>query len=139
MKRNKFIVIGSGRLGANIATRMSDRGEDVIILDIKHESFRKLNESFSGYEMTGDATDMSVLEEAYINYAKTVVITTDNDNTNIFLAHVCYYIYNVPQIYVRLNDNDKGRLLQGTYIKAIYPFTLSYNEFVALFDEEDNQ
>jgi trk system potassium uptake protein TrkA len=135
MKRNKFIVIGSGRLGANIATRMSDRGEDVIILDIRHESFRKLNESFSGYEMTGDATDMSVLEEAYINYANTVVITTDNDNTNIFLAHVCYYIYNVPQIYVRLNDNDKGRLLEGTYIKAIYPFNLSYNEFIALFDE----
>jgi trk system potassium uptake protein len=139
MKRNKFIVIGSGRLGANIATRMSDRGEDVIILDIRHESFRKLNESFSGYEMTGDATDMSVLEEAYINYANTVVITTDNDNTNIFLAHVCYYIYNVPQIYVRLNDNDKGRLLEGTYIKAIYPFNLSYNEFITLVDEGEEK
>ena len=137
MKRNKFIVIGSGRLGANIAAKMSDLGEEVIILDIKHESFRKLHDSFSGYEMTGDATDMSVLEEAYINYASSVVITTDNDNTNIFLAHVCYYIYNVPKIYVRLNDNDKGRLLEGTYIKAIYPFNLSFNEFLSFIDQED--
>ncbi len=138
MKRNKFLVIGSGRLGANIATQMSDQGEDVIILDIRHESFRKLNDSFSGYEMTGDATDMSVLESAYINFTKTVVITTDNDNTNIFLAHVCYYIYNVPRIYVRLNDTEKGRLLEGTYIKAIYPFTLSFNEFVVLYTEGDS-
>jgi trk system potassium uptake protein TrkA len=138
MKRNKFLVIGSGRLGANIATYMSDHGEDVIILDIRHESFRKLNDSFSGYEMIGDATDMSILESAYIDHTKTVVITTDNDNTNIFLAHVCYFIYNVPKIYVRLNDNEKGRLLEGTYIKVIYPFTLSFNEFTTLYFEGES-
>lgn len=46
MKRNKFIVIGSGRLGSNIATQMSELGEDVIIVDATDDSFRKLHESF---------------------------------------------------------------------------------------------
>lgn len=137
MKRNKFIVIGSGRLGANIATKMSQSGEDVIIIDSTDDSFRKLHESFSGYEVVGDATDLAVLEDAYIKHAKTVVITTDSDNTNIFLSHICYYVYNVPKIFVRLSDTDKGRLLEGTYIKAIYPFTLSLGEFMEMYDEGD--
>ncbi len=136
MKRNKFIVVGSGRLGSNIATQMSELGEDVIIVDATEDSFRKLKESFSGYQLVGDATDLSVLEDSYIKHAKTVVITTDSDNVNIFLAHICYYIYNVPKIYVRLADTDKGGLLEGTYIKAIYPFTLSLKEFITLNKEE---
>lgn len=137
MKRNKFIVLGSGRLGANIATKMSEIGEDVIIIDAIEDSFRKLQETFSGYQVVGDATDLAVLENSYIKHAKTVVITTDSDNTNIYLAHICYYVYNVPKIFVRLADTEKGRLLEGTYIKAIYPFTLSLNEFVTLNTEED--
>lgn len=138
MKRNKFIVIGSGRLGANIATKMSEEGEDVIIIDAKDDSFRKLQESFSGYEVVGDATDLQLLENAYIKHAKTVVITTDSDNVNIYLAHICYYVYNVPKIFVRLADTDKGRLLEGTYIKAIYPFLLSLNEFMTMNEEEED-
>ncbi|MCF7931170.1 MAG: NAD-binding protein [Acholeplasmataceae bacterium] len=139
MKRNKFIVIGSGRLGSNIATQMSELGEDVIIVDATDDSFRKLQESFSGYQVVGDATDLSVLENSYIKHAKTVVITTDSDNVNIYLAHICYYIYNVPNIFVRLADTDKGMLLEGTYIKAIYPFTLSLQEFMKLNKEEANK
>jgi trk system potassium uptake protein TrkA len=136
MKRNKFIVIGSGRLGSNIATSMSELGEDVIIIDAIDDSFRKLQESFSGYQVVGDATDLTILENSYIKQAKTVVITTDSDNVNIYLAHICFYVYNVPKIFVRLSDTDKGKLLDGTMIKAIYPFNLSYSEFMDLNDEE---
>ncbi|BCR36287.1 potassium channel family protein [Mariniplasma anaerobium] len=136
MKRNKFIVIGSGRLGSNIATSMSELGEDVIIIDAVDDSFRKLQESFSGYQVVGDATDLTILENSYIKQAKTVVITTDSDNVNIYLAHICFYVYNVPKIFVRLSDTDKGKLLEGTMIKAIYPFNLSYSEFMDLNDEE---
>jgi trk system potassium uptake protein TrkA len=139
MKRNKFLVIGSGRLGSNIATKMSELGEDVIIIDATDDSFRKLQESFSGYQVVGDATDLSVLENAYIKHAKTVVITTDSDNVNIFLSHICYYIYNVPNIFVRLADTDKGELLEGTTIKAIYPFILSLGEFMELYNEEEDK
>lgn len=136
MKRNKFIVIGSGRLGSNIATSMSELGEDVIIIDAIDDSFRKLQESFSGYQVVGDATDLTILENSYIKHAKTVVITTDSDNVNIYLSHICFYVYNVPRIFVRLSDTDKGKLLEGTSIKAIYPFNLSYSEFMDLNEEE---
>jgi len=132
MKKHNVIVIGSGRLGANIATSMSEKGENVIIIDADHDSFRKLNDSFSGYQIVGDATDTAILENASIKETKMVVITTDNDNTNIFIAHLCFYLYDVPMIIVRLTDNDKGVLLENTTIKPIYPFKLSIKAFIEL-------
>jgi len=139
MKKNKFLVVGSGRLGSNIATKMSEKGEDVIIIDATDDSFRKLHESFSGYQVVGDATDLSVLDNAFIKQAKTAVIATDKDNVNIFLAHVCYHVYNVPKIFVRISDTDKGKLLSGTNIKVIYPFNLSLDAFFDLNECEEEE
>ncbi|MFA7701040.1 MAG: NAD-binding protein, partial [Bacilli bacterium] len=123
--RNKVLIIGCGRLGANIAALASEKGQNVIVVDRNHNSFDRLPESFSGYRVTGDATDLSLLEEAYIKTAKEVVITTGDDNVNLFLAHVACLIYEVPSIYVRLDDPERGALLNGLKVKAIYPFELS--------------
>ncbi len=132
MKRNKVIVIGSGRLGASIAAKMSEKGVDVIIVDLRQDSFRKLKDTFSGYQVIGDATDIAVLEEAFVKEAKTVVIATNFDNVNIFIAHVCSKVFHVPRIVVRLSDSDKGELLEGDDIQIIYPFNLSLNAFIQL-------
>lgn len=137
MKRNKFIVIGSGRLGSSIATKMSELGEDVFIIDANDDAFRKLQETFSGYEVIGDATDLGTLERANIKQARTVVVTTESDNINLFIAHVCFYIYHVPHIFVRLNDTDKGQLLEGTDIEPIFPFNLSIHEFLRIYNGGD--
>jgi trk system potassium uptake protein TrkA len=130
MKKTKSVIIGSGRLGASIATMLSDQGRDVLIVDKEQTSFRKLNETFSGYDIIGDATDMSILEnEASIREADEVIITTDSDNVNLFIAHLCFYVYHVPNIYVRFTDNDKGVLVKKTNIQTIYPFVLSIDDF----------
>ena len=127
--RNKVLIIGCGRLGTNIAALASEKGQNVIVVDRNHNSFDRLPESFSGYRVTGDATDLSLLEEAYIKTAKEVVIATGDDNVNLFLAHVACLIYEVPSIYVRLDDPERGALLNGLKVKAIYPFELSINKF----------
>jgi trk system potassium uptake protein TrkA len=134
--RNKVLIIGCGRLGANIAALASEKGQNVIVVDRNHNSFDRLPESFSGYRVTGDATDLSLLEEAYIKTVKEVVIATGDDNVNLFLAHVACLIYEVPSIYVRLDDPERGALLNGLKVKAIYPFELSINKFNLMKGED---
>lgn len=134
--RNKVLIIGCGRLGANIAALASEKGQNVIVVDRNHSAFDRLPESFSGYRVTGDATDLSLLEEAYIKTAKEVVIATGDDNVNLFLAHVACLIYEVPNIYVRLDDPERGALLNGLKVKAIYPFELSINKFNLMKGED---
>lgn len=119
------MIIGCGRLGASVANYSSAQGNDVIVIDENSAAFTKLDETFSGYTVVADATDIEELEDAFIDTVKEVIITTEDDNVNLFLAHLCADILEVPYVYVRFDDPDKGYLIAGGSIKAIYPFQLS--------------
>ena len=70
-----------------------------------------------------------ILEEAGIASSKDIVIATNDDNINIFVAHIAKKIYEVPHIYVLLSEPENEILIKGTDIKAIYPLELSYDKF----------
>ena len=123
--RNKTMIIGCGRLGASIANYSSAQGNDVIVIDQNSNSFLKLDETFSGYTVTADATDPDELKDAFIDSVKEVIISTESDNVNLLLAHLCSTIFEVPHVYVRFADPDIGFLVSGTNINAIYPFQLT--------------
>lgn len=127
--RNLTIVVGCGRLGGAIANYSSAQGDSVIVIDPDPNCRNHLTEVFSGNVINVDATDEANLIEAGIDNAREVIITTGDDNANLFLAHLCSIIHEVPYVYVRFDDPDKGLLTQGTSIKAIYPFQLSKDRF----------
>lgn len=137
--RNKILIIGLGRLGTSIADRASLRGQNVIVIDSNKERLEQLGDAFSGFKVQGDATDMHVLEEdCYIDTCNEVVITTDDDNTNLFLAHVCADIYEVPHVYVRFDSPELLTLVSAHHnIRAIYPFELSLQRFIMMEGEEE--
>lgn len=127
--KNKTLIIGSGRLGASLANKYCEMGKNVMIVDLDKSNFDRLSDNFSGYTFVGDATEVSVLEKANIITANEIIIATGNDNINILVAHIARKIYDVPEIYVRLEDPDNESLLRGMKINSIYPFELSIGEF----------
>ena len=127
--KNKTLIIGCGRLGASIANADSLSGKNVLVVDKDSSSFELLSDLFSGYTFLGDVTDLSLLEEAYITSAKEIIIATGDDNVNLFLAYVARKLYNVPKIYVRLDDPSLEILISDLDVKAIYPFELSLDKF----------
>lgn len=130
--KNKTIIVGCGRLGSSMANKCSLEGKNIIVLDHSEDAFDRLSDAFGGYTMVGDVTDPAFLEEAYISSAKEIIITTGDDNVNLFIAHIARKIYDVPEIYVRLNNPENEVLLKGMGIKAIFPFELSYDKFNVL-------
>ena len=127
--KNKTLIIGCGRLGSSMANKCAAEGKNIVVLDKTADAFDRLSDTFGGYTLVGDVTDLSFLEESFISTAKEVIITTGNDNINIYLAHVARKIYDVPEIYVRLDNPENEVLLKGLSIKAIFPFELSYDKF----------
>ena len=130
--KNKTLIVGCGRLGSSMANKCSLERKNIIVVDKDPDAFDRLSDAFGGYTVTGDITDLSLLEEAYISTAKEIIITTGNDNVNLFIAHVARKIQDVPEIYVRLNNPENEILLKGMAIKAIFPFELSYDKFNVL-------
>ena len=130
--RNKTMVIGSGRLGSNIASHLAEQGNLVDIIDKDQTAFRKLPDDFSGNIILGDATEMEVLEAVNPENVERVVIVTGNDNVNIYIAHLALNFFDIPKIYIRLFDTSKGKLIENTRIQVIYPFNLSIEAFMKL-------
>lgn len=123
-----FIIIGSGRLGANLANTLSDEGGNVLIIDKDKNAFRKLSPSFGGLAVTGDGTDFDVLQEAQIDKADVLVVVTNNDNTNVMIAQIAKEIFKVKRVIARLYDPERGCVYREFGIDTICPAVLSAKE-----------
>ena len=134
MKKNDCIVIGMGRLGSAIAIELNKAGENVTVIDKDMSTFDRLEE-FSGFMINDDATDLTVLENNGVKNARKVIITTNSDNVNIFLTHICLKVYDVPEIYVRIADTDNNVLVKDERVKIINPFSLCIDFFKGLEKE----
>jgi len=132
MKNNKIkvLVIGCSKLGAAIASKVSLDGDFITIIDKDSEAFVKLDSSYSGYTIEGDATEIPVLEKARISEMNEVNIVTDNDETNIFLGYLVDKFYpDVSTIVVRLNDEKRAVLFEGRKFKIIVPNNLALKQY----------
>lgn len=130
-KKKTLAVIGCGRVGASIASAASAKGQNVIVIDMSASSFDRLDENFSGYTFEGDATDIAVLRQSGAEMAGKVVLTTGNDNVNLYLARLFAVVYAIPAVYVRFDDPSMAYLIDDVpSIKGVYPFALTYKELL---------
>ncbi len=78
------VIIGAGRIGMATARALTERGVDYRI--VEQDSARIAD---SDRYIVGDAAELEVLQAAGIMNAPSVVITTNDDNTNIYLTLYC--------------------------------------------------
>ncbi|MFA6829676.1 MAG: NAD-binding protein [Bacilli bacterium] len=136
-EKKMTMVIGSSRLGAAIASLNSEQGIYTSIIDIDERAFRKLDASYSGYKIVGNALDRLTLEKARISDASEIDICTGDDNLNIYLACLSLKYYTAPNVIVRLHDEAKSILLEDPRITVIAPSALSFGMYKNLWDTED--
>lgn len=128
INKDYTIIIGCGRLGANLANTFSDEGGNVLIIDKNKDAFRKLSPSFGGLSVIGDATDLDVLQEAQISKADVVMAVTNNDNANILVAQLSHEMFKVQRVISRLYDPERECVYREFGIDTICPAILSVKE-----------
>lgn len=82
------IVIGGGKVGLAAANALKRRGVTVRVVD-KEERVRSQFEQAGHRLIVGDAADREVLRQAGLDEAKAVLLTTNEDAMNIYLAVYC--------------------------------------------------
>lgn len=122
------VIIGCGRLGANLANTLSDEGENVLIMDEDRNSFRRLAPNFGGLSVVGSGTDLTMLEEARLRQATAVIAVTNDDNANITIAQIARDVFQVAHVIARLYDPECESVYQEFGIDTICPSVLSARE-----------
>jgi trk system potassium uptake protein TrkA len=128
MGKENIIIVGCGRLGANLANTMSDEGKSVVIIDMDKTSFNKLSPSFGGITVLGDAMDLAVLNEADIKKAGAVITVTNKDNTNILVAQIAKEMFHIEEVVARLYDLERDEVYKEFGIRTVCPSVLSTRE-----------
>ncbi|MCB0079739.1 MAG: NAD-binding protein, partial [Caldilineaceae bacterium] len=78
------LIIGGGRVGRATANALAAQGMDYRIVELLPERIRDPDKY-----VQGDAADLAVLEQAGIRETAAVLVTTHDDDTNIYLTIYC--------------------------------------------------
>ena len=118
------IIMGCGRVGAQLASVLDAEKHNVTILDIDAHSFRRLPPTFGGTALLGDGTDEEMLRKAGIEKADAFVAVTQGDNRNVMAAQMAKHIFNVPKVVCRIYDPLRKDIYETLGLEAISPTTV---------------
>ena len=124
MRFVKIIIMGCGRVGAQLASLLDAEGHQVTVLDIDAHSFRRLPPSFGGTALVGDGTDEEMLRKAGITEADAFVAVTQGDNRNVMGAQIAKNIFNVPRVICRIYDPLRKDVYEALGLEAVSPTTV---------------
>ncbi len=120
----KIIIMGCGRVGAQLASLLDAEGHQLTVLDIDAHSFRRLPPSFGGTALVGDGTDEEMLRKAGIAEADAFVAVTQGDNRNVMGAQIAKNIFNVPRVICRIYDPLRKDVYEALGLEAVSPTTV---------------
>ena len=115
----KFIVIGCGRVGAELSYHLYNSGHQVVVVDLKKEAFNRLNPDFRGRTLEGEGLAETVLERAGIREADGLAAVTNSDALNAVICHAAREFFNVPVVVARNYDPSLRRVIETFGLQTV--------------------
>jgi len=99
------IIVGGGQVGAYLGSLLRGGGHRVKIIEINLERILRLKEGLPEELLVhGSGSDPNVLESAGIRMADVVAAVTGADETNLAVASLSRFEFQVPRIIARVNN-----------------------------------
>jgi trk system potassium uptake protein TrkA len=114
-----FIIVGCGRVGAELCHHLYSSGHQVVAVDSNKEAFNRLHPDFRGRTLEGEGLAESVLEHAGIREADGLAAVTNSDTLNAVVAHTAREFYNVPNVVARNYDPNLRSVLEAFGLQIV--------------------
>ncbi len=120
----KVVIMGCGRVGAQLASLLDREKHSVTVLDTDAYSFRRLPSDFNGTALLGNGIDEDTLKRAGIEEVDIFVALTQGDNRNVMAAQIAKHIFNVPRVVCRIYDPLRQELYSTLGLETFSPTTI---------------
>jgi trk system potassium uptake protein TrkA len=99
------IVVGGGKIGANVTRSLTERDREVVLVENKPSRADVLEVEFGHRVIHGDGTELYVLERAGIARPPDIVVAvTGDDEDNLVISQLSRERYGVKKVIARVND-----------------------------------
>ena len=102
----KVIILGAGEVGYHIAKFLSQEKIDVIVIDSKKESLRKVGGELDVAVIEGHGGSPFVLKEAGAEGADILIAVTDSDETNMISCLIAKAMFNIKRRIARIRNYE---------------------------------
>lgn len=114
-----IIIVGCGRVGAQVAMLLSEEGHNVVVIDKNPEALKRLGSNFNGATFVGNGFELDLLKEAGIEKADAFCSLTNGDNTNIMASQVAKKIFGVKRVIARVYDSARAHIFESLGLEII--------------------
>jgi trk system potassium uptake protein TrkA len=114
-----FIIVGCGRVGAELCYHLFKSGHNVVVVDSKKEAFNRLHPDFRGRTLEGEGLAESVLERAGIRDADGLAAVTNSDTLNAVVAHTAREIYKISVVVARNYDPNLRSIVEAFGLQTV--------------------
>lgn len=118
------VVAGCGRLGRHVAEALFESGNDVMVIDYSADALEGLSDSFTGFTLLGDVTELENLKSAGISRADALVACTGNDEVNLLVAELARRVFGVPRVIIRAVDPLKNEFFEQLGYETVSPLLI---------------
>lgn len=128
----RVIVVGCGRMGAELALAVVREGHEVTVVDRSPQAFARLGPSFAGQRVEGVGFDRDVLVRAGVERSDALAALTASDNANIITARIARNVFRVPKVVARVYDPRRAGIYRRLGLPTVSTTSWGVNRIVQL-------
>ncbi len=83
----RIIIVGAGAVGSYLAERLSQEGQDVIVIEDNASIAAELQDSIDAMVIQGNGASAVTLDEAGVSKADLLIAVTSSDGANVLACH----------------------------------------------------
>ena len=100
--RQQIIIVGCGRVGAELTLSLNRQGHTVSVVDINPRAFDRLGPEFRGRTVLGECIDQDVLKRAGIEAADALAAVTSSDSVNLVCSRIARDFFHIKHVVARV-------------------------------------
>lgn len=100
----RVVIVGGGKIGAELAGRLLDKGSAVILIEEDEERAHTLSDLTEALILTGDGTDMRRLQSLDLRESDVFVAVTGVDEDNLVACQLASAAFGVRRVLARMNN-----------------------------------
>ncbi len=117
--QENIIIVGCGRVGAELALSISRQNHFVTIVDVNPRAFDRLGPDFRGRTVQGEAIEQEVLKRAGVESAHAFAAATTSDSVNFVAARAARDLFRIEHVVARVYNPRRAQIYERLGIQTV--------------------